>query len=245
METFKAAMREVLEENKQRDEKQTDEIEREKLIREQEFEERRQIREYELERLILSNATDTASVSSADLERQRLSRVALRDRFESHQRRSGTRRASQMFPPKKEKDASLNAAINFSIVNTDLVLPSHVDANGKDIKSAENYIGGLRTRDQRGIRRNNFKPQTVVRRIVGGHPRFTTPAEDRYIAIVAKLNRRATSTRVTSMVTASIGKAISAATVRRRLHMNGLYARVPRICVPLSVQSRKARLKWR
>ncbi|GFX39688.1 tyrosine-protein phosphatase 69D [Trichonephila clavipes] len=54
----------------------------------------------------------------------------------------------------------------------------------------------------------------------------------------AKRNRRATSTRVTSMVTAFIGKAISAATVRRRLHMNGLYARVPRVCVPLSIQSR-------
>ncbi|GFU49484.1 transposable element Tcb1 transposase [Trichonephila clavipes] len=79
---------------------------------------------------------------------------------------------------------------------------------------------------------------------VGGHPRVTTPAEDRYIAIVAKRNCRATSTRVTSMVTASIGKAISAATIRRRLHMNGLYARVPRVCVPLSVQSRGARLKW-
>ncbi|GFV15710.1 transposable element Tcb2 transposase [Trichonephila clavipes] len=67
--------------------------------------------------------------------------------------------------------------------------------------------------------------QTVVRRPVGGRPRVTTPAEDRYIAIVAKRNRRATSTRVTSMVTASFGKAISAATIRRRLHMNGLYAR--------------------
>ncbi|GFX70811.1 transposable element Tcb1 transposase [Trichonephila clavipes] len=39
-----------------------------------------------------------------------------------------------------------------------------------------------------------------------------------------KRNRRATSTPVPSMVTASIGKAISAATVRRRLHMNGLYS---------------------
>ncbi|GFW08746.1 transposable element Tcb1 transposase [Trichonephila clavipes] len=46
------------------------------------------------------------------------------------------------------------------------------------------------------------------------------------------------------MVTASIGKAISSATVRRRLHMNRLYAWVPRVCVPLFVQSRAARLKW-
>ncbi|GFU21718.1 HTH_Tnp_Tc3_2 domain-containing protein [Trichonephila clavipes] len=84
---------------------------------------------------------------------------------------------------------------------------------------------------------------TVVRRPVGGRPRVTTPAEGRYIAIVAKRNHRATSTHVTSMVTASIGKAISAATVRRKLHMNGLYARIPRVCVPLSVQSRGARFK--
>ncbi|GFV25059.1 HTH_Tnp_Tc3_2 domain-containing protein [Trichonephila clavipes] len=46
------------------------------------------------------------------------------------------------------------------------------------------------------------------------------------------------------MITASVGKAISAATVRRRLHMNGLNSRVPRVCVPLSVRSRGARLKW-
>ncbi|GFV44535.1 HTH_Tnp_Tc3_2 domain-containing protein [Trichonephila clavipes] len=75
-------------------------------------------------------------------------------------------------------------------------------------------------------------------------PKGYNPAEDRYIAIVDKRNRRATSTRRASMVTASIGKAISAASVRRRLHMNGLHARVPRVCVPLSVQSRGARLKW-
>ncbi|GFV43408.1 transposable element Tc1 transposase [Trichonephila clavipes] len=60
----------------------------------------------------------------------------------------------------------------------------------------------------------------------------------------SKWNRRETSTLVTSMVTASIGKAISAATVRPRLHMNGLYARVPRVCLRLSVQSRGVRLKW-
>ncbi|GFW02779.1 HTH_Tnp_Tc3_2 domain-containing protein [Trichonephila clavipes] len=79
--------------------------------------------------------------------------------------------------------------------------------------------------------------QTVVRRV-------TTSTEDQYITIADKRNRRVTSTRVTSMITASIGKAISAATARRRLHKNGLYARVHRVCVPLSVQSRGALLKW-
>ncbi|GFW79926.1 uncharacterized protein TNCV_3899271 [Trichonephila clavipes] len=38
----------------------------------------------------------------------------------------------------------------------------------------------------------------------GGLQRVTASAEDRYIDIVAKWNRRATSTRVTSMVTAYI-----------------------------------------
>ncbi|GFW53948.1 transposable element Tcb2 transposase [Trichonephila clavipes] len=69
--------------------------------------------------------------------------------------------------------------------------------------------------------------QAVVRRPVCGRPRVTTPVEDRNIAIVAKRNHRATSTRVTIMVTAYIGKAVSAATVCRRLHMNGLHAWVP------------------
>ncbi|GFT50177.1 HTH_Tnp_Tc3_2 domain-containing protein [Trichonephila clavipes] len=94
------------------------------------------------------------------------------------------------------------------------------------------------------LRKQFQTTQTVVRRPVGDRPRVTTPAEDRYIAIVAKRNHRATSTCVTFMITTSIGRAISAATIRRSLHLNGLYARVPRVCVPLSVQSRGARLKW-
>ncbi|GFV05659.1 transposable element Tcb1 transposase [Trichonephila clavipes] len=65
---------------------------------------------------------------------------------------------------------------------------------------------------------------TQLSKITWVVPKEYNPREDRYIAIVAKRNRRATSTRVPSMVTASIDKAISAASVRRRLHMNGLYA---------------------
>ncbi|GFQ88883.1 retrovirus-related Pol polyprotein from transposon 17.6 [Trichonephila clavata] len=78
METIKAVMEGVLEENKEREYKGREEKERERRIRDQEFEERKQIREYELEHLRLSNATD------------KLTPVALRDRFESHQRRQGT-----------------------------------------------------------------------------------------------------------------------------------------------------------
>ncbi|GFW10768.1 HTH_Tnp_Tc3_2 domain-containing protein [Trichonephila clavipes] len=75
-------------------------------------------------------------------------------------------------------------------------------------------------------------------------PKGYNPVEDRYIAIAAKQNHRATSTCVTSMVTESIGKAISAATIHLILHMNGLYTRVPRVCVPLNVQLTGVRLKW-
>ncbi|GBM06114.1 hypothetical protein AVEN_241932-1 [Araneus ventricosus] len=86
--------------------------------------------------------------------------------------------------------------------------------------------------------------QTFVRRPIAGRPRVTNHAEDRNTAVVAKRNQRSISTHVTSMVAAGIGKTISATTFRQRLNMNGLYARVPRVCVPLSVQSRGARLKW-
>ena len=44
-------------------------------------------------------------------------------------------------------------------------------------------------------------------------PKGYNPPEDRYIAILTKQNHRATSIRVTPMVTAFIDKTISAATV--------------------------------
>ena len=81
--------------------------------------------------------------------------------------------------------------------------------------------------------------------------RVTTLAEDRYIAVVAKWNRRSTSTRLTFMISVDIGKTISTTTVRQKLHVNrqklhvnGQYAWVPWVCVPLSVQSRGTRSKW-
>ena len=73
--------------------------------------------------------------------------------------------------------------------------------------------------------------QTVIQKPVAGFLRVTAPVEDGNIVILAKRNRRATSTRVISVVTASIGKAISASIVLVRLHMSGLYARVLRVCV--------------
>ncbi|GFT15524.1 uncharacterized protein TNCV_3265261 [Trichonephila clavipes] len=71
IETIKVVMEGVLEE-------------KEKDGKEREFEERSQIREYELERLRLSNATDTVSVSSADLEGQAKKEKVSDNRWVSH-----------------------------------------------------------------------------------------------------------------------------------------------------------------
>ncbi|GIY07482.1 hypothetical protein CDAR_549911 [Caerostris darwini] len=69
--------------------------------------------------------------------------------------------------------------------------------------------------------------------------RVTTHVKDRFIA-VAKRNRRASSTRVIYMVGKSIGETISVTTMCQRLRIKELYARVPRVFISLTVQSRGA-----
>ncbi|GFT63664.1 HTH_Tnp_Tc3_2 domain-containing protein [Trichonephila clavipes] len=74
--------------------------------------------------------------------------------------------------------------------------------------------------------------------------RSTTPAEDRYIVLSAKRNRRTTAQQVANQFLAASGKQISRTTVARRLSGGGLYARRPVVCVPLTRQHRTARLQW-
>ncbi|GFX62539.1 transposable element Tcb1 transposase [Trichonephila clavipes] len=78
----------------------------------------------------------------------------------------------------------------------------------------------------------------------GGHVRSTTPAENRYIVLSAKTNRRTTTKQVANQDLAASGKHISRKTVARRLRGGGLYARRPVVCVPLTRQHRTARLQW-
>ncbi|GFW38431.1 transposable element Tcb2 transposase [Trichonephila clavipes] len=79
----------------------------------------------------------------------------------------------------------------------------------------------------------------------GGRVRSTTPAEDRYIVLSAKGNRRTTAHYVANQFLAASGKQISRKTVARRLRGGGgLYARRPVVCVPLTRQHRTARLQW-
>ncbi|GFW52372.1 transposable element Tcb1 transposase [Trichonephila clavipes] len=91
----------------------------------------------------------------------------------------------------------------------------------------------------------SFKTTGVCsRRHGGGRVRNTTPAEDRYIVLSAKKNRRTTAQQVANQFLAASGKQISRKTVARRLRGGGLYARRPVVCVPLTRQHRTARLQW-
>ncbi|GFX21132.1 transposable element Tcb1 transposase [Trichonephila clavipes] len=81
------------------------------------------------------------------------------------------------------------------------------------------------------------------RRHGGGRVRSTMPAEDRYIVLSAKRNRRTTAQQVANQFLAASGKQISRKTVARRLRGGGLYARRPVVCVPLTRQHRTARLQ--
>ncbi|GFT12958.1 hypothetical protein TNCV_5096241 [Trichonephila clavipes] len=60
------------------------------------------------------------------------------------------------------------------------------------------------------------------RRHGGGRVRSTTPAEDRYIVLSAKRNRRTTAQQVANQFLAASGKQISRKTVARRLRGGGL-----------------------
>ncbi|GFU07514.1 transposable element Tcb2 transposase [Trichonephila clavipes] len=71
-----------------------------------------------------------------------------------------------------------------------------------------------------------------------------TPAEDRYIVLSAKRNRRTTAQQVANQFLAASGKQIFRKTVARRLRGGGLYARRPVVCVPLTRQHHTARLQW-
>ncbi|GFU37102.1 transposable element Tcb2 transposase [Trichonephila clavipes] len=82
------------------------------------------------------------------------------------------------------------------------------------------------------------------RRRGGGRVRSTTPAEDRYIVLSAKRNRRTTAQQVANQFLAASGKQISRNTVARRFRGGGLYARRPIVCVPLTRQHHTARLQW-
>ncbi|GFU94734.1 transposable element Tcb2 transposase [Trichonephila clavipes] len=75
---------------------------------------------------------------------------------------------------------------------------------------------------------------TAIRGFSSGRPRGTTFADDRYIVLQARRNRRQTAGEIARHTTQATGRQISRFTVARRLHGGGLFARRPVRCVPLT-----------
>ncbi|GFV00417.1 transposable element Tcb1 transposase [Trichonephila clavipes] len=90
----------------------------------------------------------------------------------------------------------------------------------------------------------SFKTTGMCSRRHGeGRVRSTTPAEDRYIVLSAKRNRRTTAQQVANQFLAA-SEADLPKNCCRRLRIYTLYARRPVVCVPLTRQHRTARLQW-
>ncbi|GFV30155.1 transposable element Tc1 transposase [Trichonephila clavipes] len=81
--------------------------------------------------------------------------------------------------------------------------------------------------------------RTAIRGFSSGRPRGTTPADDRYIVLQARRNRRQTAGEIARHTTQATGRPVSRFTVARRLHGGGLFARRPVRCVPLTPAHRR------
>ncbi|GFU96841.1 transposable element Tc1 transposase [Trichonephila clavipes] len=85
---------------------------------------------------------------------------------------------------------------------------------------------------------------TAIQRFSCGRPRGTTPADDRYIVLQARRNRRQTAGEIARHTTQATGRPISRFTVARRLHGGGLFARCPVRCATLTPVPRRRRSLW-
>ncbi|GFX76729.1 transposable element Tc1 transposase [Trichonephila clavipes] len=94
------------------------------------------------------------------------------------------------------------------------------------------------------VRVVKVKTPQVIRGFSSGRPRGTTPADDRYIVLQARRNRRQTAGEIARHTTQATGRPISRFTVARRLHGGGLFARRPVRCVPLTPAHRRRRSLW-
>ncbi|GFU92015.1 transposable element Tcb1 transposase [Trichonephila clavipes] len=80
---------------------------------------------------------------------------------------------------------------------------------------------------------------TAIRGFSSGRPRGTTSADDRYIVLQARRNRRQRAGEIAIHTTQATGRPISRFTVARRLHGGGLFARRNVRCVPLTPAHRR------
>ena len=80
---------------------------------------------------------------------------------------------------------------------------------------------------------------SVSRRPVPGRPRVTTPAENRYLPLLARRRRTTDVPQLVADHFVASGRRISATTARRHLHNAGMYARRSFMCVPLNGRRRR------
>ncbi|GFV19689.1 transposable element Tcb1 transposase [Trichonephila clavipes] len=85
---------------------------------------------------------------------------------------------------------------------------------------------------------------TAIRGFSTARPRGTTPADDQYIVLQARRNRRQTVGEIARHTTQATGRPISCFTVARRLHGGGLFARRPVRRVPLTPAHRRRSSLW-
>ncbi|GFV67131.1 transposable element Tc3 transposase [Trichonephila clavipes] len=94
------------------------------------------------------------------------------------------------------------------------------------------------------LRRQFQTTGTAIRGFSSGRPRGTTPADDRYIVLLARRNRRQTAGEIARHTTQATVRPTSRFTVARRLHGGGLFARRPVRCVPLTPAHWRRRSLW-
>ncbi|GFU28188.1 transposable element Tcb1 transposase [Trichonephila clavipes] len=85
---------------------------------------------------------------------------------------------------------------------------------------------------------------TAIRGFNSGRPRGTTSADDRYIVLQTRRNRRQTAREIATYPKQATGRPISRFTVEKRLHGGGLFARRPVRCVPLTPAHRRRHSLW-
>ncbi|GFX50115.1 transposable element Tc1 transposase [Trichonephila clavipes] len=84
-----------------------------------------------------------------------------------------------------------------------------------------------------------FTRGRIIGKLDSGRPRGTTSADDQYIVLHARRNRRQTAREIARHTTQATGQPISRFIVARRLHGGGLLARRPVRCVPLTPAHRR------
>ncbi|GFW52031.1 transposable element Tcb2 transposase [Trichonephila clavipes] len=82
------------------------------------------------------------------------------------------------------------------------------------------------------------------RRPAQGRRRATMPNGDRYLVLTARRHRNMNATLLQQHLRLATRTTVSTQTLQNRLHVAGLYARRPMVCVRLTSRHRRDRREW-